>query len=53
MKAFVKLDDLRAKQKDVEELIQNGIPVSQEDRKSVGNVPEKVKLMRADCINLG
>ena len=53
LKAFGKVDDLRQKMKENEELSRAGIDVTKQAGYVAVSVPEKVKLMRADCINLG
>ena len=51
MKAFGKLDDIKQAEKEHEALQRAGVDISKET-KHLGLLPEKVSLVRADCINL-
>ena len=52
MKAFGKLDDLKEKQKDVDQMSKTGIDITKDEGYKGVAVPKQVKLVRADCVNL-
>lgn len=52
MKAFVKLDELRKKQQDAREIVQAGLELKKEDSTALNDLPDNIKLVRADCARL-
>ena len=51
MKAFGRMDEIKMLKEERKDLARTGVDLS-EEKKYLGKLPKKVRLMRADCLNL-